>query len=148
MLSLEKRVINVVKAWADPSPIPIKKSSAIKDIWGNRADTIPFPDPATRNLITALQTEFRSGPDARVLTGLIPASFDTTGSIKTLDDLIVYVDNSPVPQHFVLAGFANDSVKTELASAIADALHKKLPLSAKSPTKVRKPKPKKGPSAP
>jgi hypothetical protein len=121
-LSLEDRVIDVVEAWGDPAPFPIKKSSNIKDIWGDRADTDPFPDPATMPLIQKLQDEFKSGTDARVLTQLKPAVFDTGGEVTTLKSLITWIDDAPEPQHIVIAGFANDDVKAEFASAVADAL--------------------------
>jgi hypothetical protein len=141
-LSLEQRVINVVEAWGDPVPFPVKKSSNIKDIWGARAGTFPFPDPATMTLIQKLQDEFKSGTDARVLTQLKPAVFDTGGAITTLKDLITWIDDAPEPQHIVIAGFANDSVKVEFASAVADALRnspttKPAPETAKATPKGR-----------
>jgi hypothetical protein len=123
-LSLEQRVINLVEAWGDPVPFPVKKSSNIKDIWGDHADTFPFPDPATMTLIQKLQDEFKSGTDARVLTQLKPPVFDTGGAVTTLKDLITWIDDAPEPQHIVFAGFANDAVKVEFASAVADALRK------------------------
>jgi len=132
-LSLEQRVINVVEAWGDPVPFPVKKSSNIKDIWGGHADTSPFPDPATMTLIQKLQDEFKSGTDARVLTQLTPAAFNTGGAVTTLKDLITWIDDAPEPQHIVIAGFANDAVKVEFASAVADALRKR---PAKKTTKA------------
>jgi hypothetical protein len=96
-LSLDQRVINVVLAWASPVPFPIKRSSAIKDIWGQRADTVPFPDPATMPLIESLQSEFKSGIDARVLTNLSPIVFGTSGTVTTLKDLITWIDDAPGP---------------------------------------------------
>jgi hypothetical protein len=140
-LSLEQRVINVVMAWGDPVPFPVKKSSNIKDIWGDRADTFPFPDPATMTLIQKLQDEFKSGTDARVLTQLKPAVFDTGGAVTTLKDLITWIDDAPEPQHIVIAGFANESVKVEFASAVADALRNSP--AAKTAPKTPKAKPKK-----
>jgi hypothetical protein len=132
-LSLEQRVINLVEAWGDPVPFPVKKSSNIKDIWGDHADTFPFPDPATMTLIQKLQDEFKSGTDARVLTQLKPPVFDTGGAVTTLKDLITWIDDAPEPQHIVFAGFANDAVKVEFASAVADALRKS---PAKKPAKA------------
>ena len=143
-LSLEQRVINVVEAWGDPIPFPLMESSNIKDIWGDRADTDPFPDPATMPLIQNLQDEFKSGTDARVLTQLRPAVFDTGGAVTTLNDLITWIDDAPKPQHIVIAGFANDEVKAEFASAVADALRKgpskkSAKATAKGGTKKKRP---------
>jgi hypothetical protein len=111
-------------------------SSAIKDIWGTRADSVPFPDPATMKLISSLQDEFRSGTDARVLTDLTPAVFDTDGSVTTLEDLVTFIDDAPEPQHAVIAGFANDAVKSEFASAVAEALSKSS-VTAPGPSKMK-----------
>ena len=132
-LSLEQRVIDIVEPWGDPVPFPVKKSSNIKDIWGDHADTLPFPDPATMTLIQKLQDEFKSGTDARVLTQLKPSVFDAGGAVTTLKDLITWIDDAPEPQHIVIAGFANDAVKVEFASAVADALRK---IPAKQPAKA------------
>jgi hypothetical protein len=141
--SLEDRVIDVVDKWGDPVPFPIKKSSNIKDIWGDKADTFPFPDPATMTLIQKLQEEFKSGTDARVLTQLKPAVFDTGGAVTTLKDLITWIDDAPEPQHIVIAGFANEAVKVEFASAVADALRNSP--AAKIAPEAPKVKPKKRP---
>ncbi len=95
--SLEQRVITVVLDWADPVPFPVKKSSPMRDIWGTRSDTVPFSDPATVPLIGKLQEEFDTGTDARNLTGLTPADFDSGGSIQLLSDLITWIDDAPTP---------------------------------------------------
>jgi hypothetical protein len=95
--SLEQRVITVVLDWADPVPFPVKKSSPLRDLWGTRSDTVPFPDPATMPLIEKLQKEFKAGTDARILTGLTPTEFDTGGPIQLLSGLITWIDDAPTP---------------------------------------------------
>jgi hypothetical protein len=97
VLSLEQRVITVVLDWADPVPFPVKKSSSLRDLWGTRSDTVPFPDPAMMPLIEELQKEFKTGTDARILTALTTLAFDAGGSITTLNDLITWIDDAPTP---------------------------------------------------
>jgi hypothetical protein len=124
-LALEQRVINIVVSWGNPIPFPVKKTSTIKDIWGDRGDTVPFPDPATDPLISSLQDAFESGTDARVLTQLTPDVFGTGGAITTLKDLISWIDDAPEPRYIVTDGFADDAVKAEFASSVAGTLNDK-----------------------
>ena len=94
--SLEDRVIDVVLQWAEPVPFPPEETSRLVDLWGARADTVPFPDPAVRTLIVSLKREFESGRDARILTDLTPPVFEA-GGVVTVNDLIFRVDHSPKP---------------------------------------------------
>ena len=95
--SLEDRVIDVVLQWAEPVPFSPEDTSRLVDLWGTRADTVPFPDPAVRALIASLQREFESGRDAHILTDRTPPVFKA-GGVVTVNDLIFRVDHSPQPE--------------------------------------------------
>lgn len=95
--SLEDRVIDVVLQWAEPVPFPPEDTSRLVDLWGTRADTVRFPDPAVDTLIASLQRDFESGRDARILTDLTPRVFEA-GGVVTVNDLIFRVDHSPKPE--------------------------------------------------
>src|SRR3954462_5213395 len=94
--SLEDRVIDVVLNWANPVQFPVQITTRLVDMWGTRGDTVPFPDPATRMLITSLQEEFKTGVDARILTIMSPSQFGP-GGVVSLSDLVFRVDHSPKP---------------------------------------------------
>lgn len=95
-MSLPDRVESTVYAWAGVKK-PVKTGTALKVLWsasGNSATT-PFPDPATLDLIDKLRKEFKSGNDARDLSGMTPALFEDGGNIVSIDDLVEYVLRQP-----------------------------------------------------
>jgi hypothetical protein len=94
--SLSDRVEDTVYVWAG-TVNPVPTATALKLLWGDQADTTPYPDPATMQLIQLLTKEFQSGPDARVLKGLKPSLFADKAPLQTIDDLITWVQNAPKP---------------------------------------------------
>jgi hypothetical protein len=97
-MSLPFRVESTVYAWAGIEN-PVSTGTELKVLWsaaGNSA-TIPYPDPAALDLIHRLSVEFESGNDARVLTSMTLALFDSNGQIKSIKDLVEWVLDSPRP---------------------------------------------------
>ena len=97
-MSLPDRVESVVYAWAGVSK-PVPTTTALKLIWtaSGHSATIPYPDPATYDLIHRLSNEFKVGNDARDLRGMTPALFVDKGKIISIDDLVEWVLESPRP---------------------------------------------------
>jgi hypothetical protein len=97
--SLPDRVESTVYAWAGIEK-PIPTTTALKVIWSaaGKSATTPFPDPATMDLIIRLTAEFKSGNDARVLTGMTPELFADGGKIGCIDNLVDWVRESPAPK--------------------------------------------------
>ncbi len=125
--TIPDRVEDVVLAWADlDSPVPT--ATALKVIWGDKAASVPFPDPATFQLINLLTQEFLSGNDARILRGLKPSLFADGGTIVSIDDLSEFVNEAPQPvqQHALIAGFSNPRAQAQMVSAIANEVVKRI----------------------
>jgi len=124
--SLSDRVEDTVYAWAG-TPDPVDLGTALKVLWGDQADTVPYPDPATFQLINLLTQEFLSGPDARILKGLKPSLFADKAAIQTINDLITWVQNAPQPQnHALIAGFSDAKTQKAFVNAIADEVVKRM----------------------
>jgi hypothetical protein len=97
-LSLPDRVESMVYAWAGIQD-PVPTGTALELLWSatGHSATIPFPDPATFDLIHRLSVEFESGNDARDLSGMTPTLFADKGQISCIDDLVEWVRESPKP---------------------------------------------------
>ena len=140
--SLSDRVEDTVYAWAG-TPNPVDLATALKVLWGAQADTTPYPDPATRQLIYCLMQEFLSGPDARILKGLKPSLFADKAAIQSISDLITWVQNAPHPQtHAYIAGFTNAKAQKAFVNAIADEVMKRMDIANSNKKRAKKVKDK------
>jgi hypothetical protein len=134
--SLPDRVEDTVYAWAS-TPNPVATTTALKFLWGPQANTVPYPDPATFQLINLLTQEFLSGPDARILRGLKPSLFADKAPIQSIDDLATWVQNAPrAEQHALITGFSNPKARAAFVGAVADEVVKRL--NAAPATKPKK----------
>jgi hypothetical protein len=94
-MTIRDRVVNTVAAWDGFSGFDTGESLSV--LWSKSADgsTIPFKPQAVMILSGKLQTEFRSGQDARDLSRLNANSYAPGGSIDTVDDLVNAVMLAP-----------------------------------------------------
>jgi hypothetical protein len=123
--SLSDRVEDTVYSWAGTAK-PVDTSTALRVLWGAQADTIPYPDPATFQLINLLTQEFLSGPDARILRGLKPSLFANKAPIQSINDLITWVQNAPQPkQHAFISGITDAKAQAAFVGAVADEVVKR-----------------------
>jgi hypothetical protein len=90
-LSVHDRVVKVISVWAHLNTPP-NDTDQLKVLWAVSHQSYPFQPDAVRQLITALQNEFKSPPKKNVK--LIPPDFDP-GNIKTVDDAATAVGQMP-----------------------------------------------------
>ena len=87
-MTLRDRVVDTVAAWAGFSGFDTGESLSVLWSKSTQGSTIPFKPQAVTILSANLQTEFRSGADARDLSRLNANSYAPGGSIDTVDDLV------------------------------------------------------------
>jgi hypothetical protein len=93
LMSVEDRVVSVVAAWSrKPSP---GDDDVLEQLWDNSGRAAPFQSDGQRQLIAALQEEFKK-PSA-VNVQLVPADLDPAGQIKTVNNLAVAIARMPSP---------------------------------------------------
>lgn len=101
-MNVHDTVVMSVKSWAKYPRIP-SDDAVLEVVW---AETISkhdfrFHPEGVQSLVTRLQDDFRQGPvrrEIRARTKDFYADTNKGGKIKTVNDLVNAVDQSPAPQ--------------------------------------------------